>query len=74
MFLTHGLEQKKQDDVGLLFEECRGKYTKIYHSRGDWPCFFGRRGKNTYNTNDRPNEPIPRGVFSKGATKWIGKL
>jgi hypothetical protein len=65
MFLTQGLGQLTTTEVDLvqLFQNSRAKYTKIYHSRGDWPCFFGRDDYGTFNTNDHPDDNLPQGRF-----------
>lgn len=65
-FLTQGLRQLGIDeniDLGLFFQQCHRTYTKTYRSRGDWPCFFGRIGDFTINTNDNPDTDVPIGTF-----------
>ena len=76
MFLTQGLKPRiGGGDVDLvqLFLESRSRYTRIYPSHGDWPCFFGRDAAGTFNTNDHPTETsqLPIGRFL--CNDWLAR-
>jgi len=71
MFLNQGLSQETANEIDLvdLFNKSRERYSRVYKSRGDWPCFFIKDGSTVCNTNDNPNDVLPLGVYNK--SDWL---